>query len=60
MDDVCLHDCVAKAKELEEQSEQLRKNTDLKMRLREQERCKMRRNLRIKCLKEEKDENIRA
>lgn len=54
-------ECKAKVKELEKQNVQLReKNADLQKRLREQERYRMRWSLRIKGLKEEKDEDIRA
>ncbi|KAG9278211.1 hypothetical protein AMEX_G6035 [Astyanax mexicanus] len=54
-------ECKAKVQEMEKQSEKLRKeNADLKQRLREQERYRMRWCLRIQGLKEEKGEDIRA
>lgn len=54
-------ECKQKVKELERRNEQLTKdNYDLKERVREQERYKMRWCLRIKGLEEKKDEDVRS
>ncbi|KAL0197614.1 hypothetical protein M9458_006154, partial [Cirrhinus mrigala] len=54
-------ECKKTVKDLEIQNDNLRKeNCDLKERIREQERCRMRWCLRIKGIEERKDEDIRS
>ncbi|ROL41603.1 hypothetical protein DPX16_22946 [Anabarilius grahami] len=56
-----VNECKKRVKDLETQNEHLRKdNCDLKERVREQERYRMRWCLRIKGIEEEKDEDIRS
>lgn len=54
-------ECKAKVRTMEKQNEQISKeNTELKLRLREQERYRMRWCLRIKGMEEKMDEDIRT
>ncbi|KAK2840934.1 hypothetical protein Q7C36_012513 [Tachysurus vachellii] len=56
-----VNECKKRVKDLETQNEHLRKdNCDLKERVREQERYRMRLCLRIKGIEEKKDEDIRS